>query len=179
MNTGQTLLTLGAMVLLTTSVVNFNNYIYDQDVTLMQNQYRMEALSILNEEIKKISVCYFDEAMTDVSSIKKLTDFTQPVNLGFDVNDNGKMDDFDDYNDQTRTVTGESGAPYKLLYNIAYVRLYKDQIIKATKRKYYKRLSVSIVDDYAPPLIYKYASDGSKIRDTLRVSVVKSLWYYN
>lgn len=178
MNTGQTLMTLGALVLITTSVLNFNHYIYDKDLQLMQNQYRMEALSILSEQVQQVSAQYFDEIFTDTSKNKNEGDLTASNQLGPDDNDGNIFDDIDDYHGQSIVVTGESGAPYRLFFEVAYVRLNSGTIVTDNHRRYHKRVRISIVDDYASPLIYKYVN-GAKVRDTLSVSFVKGFWVYN
>lgn len=171
-------MTLAALVLITTSVLNFNHYIYDKDVQLMQNQYRMEALSILNEQVQQVTAQYFDEIFTDTSKNKNEGDLTAPNKLGPDENDGGIIDDIDDYHGQNIVVTGESDAPYRLFFDVTYVKLSGGTVVVDNHRKFHKRVRISIVDDYPSPLIYKYVNDA-KVRDTLRVSIVKSFWVYN
>ena len=109
MNSGQTLLTFGALILLTITILNFNKTLSYHDISLSQNRYKLEAISILTSYIEQTSQYFFDEATTDTSSGKDLPDFTPPANLGFDANDNGVIDDFDDFNNYTVIDTGISG----------------------------------------------------------------------
>ncbi len=178
MNTGQTLITLGALMFLTSAVLDLNRFIADNDISMTQNQYRMEALSLLNAYIKEASAQYFDEASTDPDADKRVADFIAPEYLGLDGNDNGNIDDFDDYHSLTVNDTGMSGVPYQLNFEIDYVNLPADQITTSGSREYHKRMKISIHDNYAQPLIYKWVN-GLKVKDTLSVSYVKSYWFYN
>lgn len=87
MNTGQTIITFGALILLTFAVLNLNKSLSYSDISLAQNRYRLEALSILTSYIEQASQYFFDEASTDTTNEKKLIDFSLPNNLGFDADD--------------------------------------------------------------------------------------------
>lgn len=178
MNTGQTLITLGALMFLTSAVLDLNRFIANNDISMTQNQYRMEALSLLNAYIKEASAQYFDEAATDPAADKRVADFVAPEALGADANDNGQIDDFDDYHSLTVIDTGMSGVPYQLNFEIDYVNLPTDKVTTSAAREYHKRMKISIHDNYNQPMIFKWVG-GTKVRDTLSVSFVKSYWFYN
>jgi hypothetical protein len=178
MNTGQTMITLGALMFLTVSVLDLNGFIATHDTSLAQNQYRMEALSILNSYIKQASALYFDEAATNTAIGKRLSNFVTSANLGFDGNDNNVIDDFDDYHTLTISDTGSSGVPYQLYFTVDYVTLSSGQITTSSSRQYHKRMTITIQDSYIDPLIYRW-ENGVKVRETLKVSFVKSYWFYN
>lgn len=178
MGTGQTLITLGAMVLLSFVVMNLNRHLSTNDISLAQNRYRLEALSLLTSYIEQTSQYFFDEASTDTSSEKNLSDFATPGNLGFDSNDNGEIDDFDDFNNYAIIDTGRSGVRYHIAFEVDYVKLQGNQILTSSSREYHKRMKISVTDDYSDPLLYRWQG-GQKIKDTLRVSFVQSYWFYN
>ncbi len=178
MNTGQTLITLSALMFLTISVLDLNGFIADNDISLTQNQYRMEALSMATSYIEQASAQYFDEIATDISVDKDLSDFTAPGDLGFDTGDNSNIDDFDDYHTLTVHDTGSSGVPYQLYFEVDYVELSGSTLSTSASRQYHKRMKVSIKDDYPQPLIYKWV-DNTKVREALTISFIKSYWFYN
>ncbi len=178
MNSGQTIITFGSLILLSVAILNLNKFIGESDITLAQSRYRLEALSILTSRIELASQYFFDEASTDTTSEKNLSDFANPSHLGFDSNDDGYVDDFDDFNGITEPDTGRSGVIYNVTYNIDYVKLVGDKFVTSSQREYHKRMTISITDGYADPLLYRFAN-GEKIRDTLRVSFVHSYWFYN
>lgn len=178
MNTGQTLITLGALMLISLAIFNVNNTLTHCDISLAQNRYRLEALSLLTSYIEQTSQYFFDEVSTDTSSEKTLQDFTLPGNLGLEANDDGIPDDFDDFNGYTKVDTGRSGVVYRDSFHVEYVQLQGSNIVTSGNREYHKRITIFITDAYNPPLLYKYVNN-QKVKDTLRVSFVYSYWFYN
>lgn len=178
MQTGQMLLTLGALVLLSMGILNLNRHLATSDIQLAQNRYRLEALSIMTSYVEQASQYFFDEVSTDTTSEKNLADFTAPNHLGFDPDDSSRVDDFDDFCNVTLIDTGNSGVVYKVMFQVDYVKLQGDSIVPSNQREYNKRMTISITDNYADPLLFKYVN-GIKQRDTLRISVVNSYWFYN
>lgn len=178
MNTGQTLLTIGALMILSLAVFNVNKMLLNCDFSLSENRYRLEALSLLTSYIEQASQYYFDEASTDTTSQKNLQDFTSPANLGLEDNDNGEIDDFDDFHQVVKIDTGRSGVIYKNYFVVDYVDLQGTSIVSSNEREYHKRMTIFIMDNYNPPLLYKFIN-GAKVRDTLKVSFVHSYWFYN
>lgn len=178
MSSGQLLLTLGALILLSTSILNVNKNFTHIDTSLIQNKSRLEALSLLSSYIEQSSQFLFDETVADTASEKKLSDFTEPGYLGFDGDDNGEVDDFDDFDGLTVADTGRSGVIFNVSYKVEYVKLSSHKIIPSSSKEYHKRMTISIYDSYNPPLIYKETSSG-KVKDTLSVSFVHSYWFYN
>jgi hypothetical protein len=178
MGSGQMIITMGALALLSLAVLNVNNTLNQSDISLSQNRYRLEALSLLTSYIEQASQEFFDEASTDTSSAKNLSSFTLSGNLGFELNDNNIIDDFDDYHNYTRLDTGRSGVIFRGNFKVDYVTQSGTAIAKSTDRQYHKRMTIYITDGYTPPLLYRY-TNGNKIRDTLRISFVQSYWFYN
>ncbi|MEL6823354.1 MAG: hypothetical protein AAFP70_16470 [Calditrichota bacterium] len=175
---GQYIITFAAMIMLTVTVMNLNNNLADSDINLSQNRYRMEALSIMNSYAEKAVQEYFDEASTDSTCRKQLTDFTLPANLGADAGDGGAIDDFDDYHKTAILDTGQSGVIYRLTFEVEYVQLSGQQLISASTPQYVKRMRISLTDNYADPIIYRNDS-GVQIKDTLTQEVVYGYWFYN
>lgn len=178
MSSGQIIITMGALILLSVAMLNVNRTLNHSDISLAQNRYRLEALSLLTSYIEQASQQFFDEASTDTSSAKNLADFSLPDNLGFESNDNQKIDDFDDYHNYTQLDTGQSGVIFQGKFIVEYVELSGTSVIISSQREYHKRMTIYITDAYTPPLLYKY-ENGNKIRDTLQISFVQSYWFYN
>ena len=178
MNTGQSLLTLGALMLITITILNFNRTMNNIDSTLDYNRFRLEALSVMTSHIEQASQYFFDEASTDTTSQKQLTDFANPNQLGFEANDSSEVDDLDDLNGVVVADTGRSGVIYNVLYGVDYVTLSGNTVTKVASRQYNKRVTIKVYDTYDPPLIFTEQS-GTKLRDTLNVSFVVSYWFYN
>ena len=178
MNTGQSLLTLGALMLITITILNFNRTMNNIDSTLDYNRFRLEALSVMTSHIEQASQFFFDEASTDTTSEKALVDFCNPNQLGLETNDLSIVDDLDDLNGLTVADTGRSGVIYNVDYAVDYVTLSGNNIVHSTARQYHKRVSIDVYDTYNPPLVYT-EKNGVQVRDTLSVSFVVSYWFYN
>jgi len=177
MNTGQMLLTLGALGLLSLAVLNLNSSITENDISLAQNRYRLEALSLITSYIEQAGALYFDEISTDTSSAKTVNNFSHVLQT--EVNDSGHFDDFDDFNNFVKIDTGMSGVEYKVMFTVQYVQLQGDSLKYSASRQWHKLMTIAVTDNYpGEPLLYRnYGSE--KTRDTLRVSFLNSYWYYN
>jgi hypothetical protein len=179
MGTGQTLLTLGALMLLSFTVLNVNRNFGQIDTSLTQNKSRLEGLSILTSYMEQASQYPFDEAMTDTTGGKDLPDFSKNNELGFDADDAGVIDDFDDYSGQVIADTGRSGVIYNVSFDVSYSKFLAGKMVKETVSKtYHKRMTVCVYDKYDPPLIYK-EKGGYKVKDTLKIEFTQSFWFYN
>jgi hypothetical protein len=178
MSTGQLLLTIGALALLSLGILNLNNNINYNDISLAQNRYRLEALSLITSYMEQATQYFFDESTTDTTSSKTITDFTIPNKLGLEANDSSRIDDFDDFNGFTTVDTGLSGVAYKVTFYVDYVKLVGDSLVESNQKEYNKRMRIHVTDNYPEPLLYRNFG-GDKIRDTLRISFVHSYWFYN
>lgn len=186
MTTGQTLITILALALLSLAVLNINRGLSSHDISLAQNRYRLEALSIATSYIEQASQYYFDEAVADTNNTEK-TDpntFTNPSSLGFDPDDTTmtglrEIDDFDDYNSIVRIDTGKSSVVYKVMFKVEYVNLSSNgKVVPVSSKTFHKRMTVMVCDVYDPPLIYRETSAG-RVRDTIKISFVYSYWFFN
>ncbi len=179
MNSGQILVTMGALILISLMILNYNGMILNIEESLDNDRFRLEALSILTSHIEQTSQYFFDEASTDTTNTKQLTDFTLPGNLGADGNDAGAIDDIDDFDGTTVSDTGRSGAIYTVAFEVDYVELGgSGQVTTSSNREYHKRISIQIYDSFTPPLITR-EQGGATVRDTLQMSYVTSYWFYN
>lgn len=165
-------------MILSLAILNLNRHLFQNDMALAQNRYKLEALSMLNSYLEQATEFYFDEASTDTVNEKKLTNFTLPGNLGFEANDNNVIDDFDDYNNYTVIDTGRSGVAYHLDFKVDYVKIQNGQVVTSSNRQYAKRITISITDNYTDPLLFHYVGN-QKVKDTLRVEYVHGYWFYN
>ncbi|MFN3134907.1 MAG: hypothetical protein ACK44H_04970 [Candidatus Kryptonium sp.] len=182
MTTGQTLITILALALLSLAVLNINRGLSSHDVSLAQNRYRLEALSIATSYIEQASQYYFDEAVADTNNTAKTDPNTFSSTLGLDPDDSTmfgiEIDDFDDYNNISRIDTGRSSVIYRVSFKVEYVNLSGNRVIPVSYKTFHKRMTVFITDIYDPPLIYRETASG-KVRDTIKISFVYSYWFYN
>ena len=178
MNTGQVLLTIGALALLSYTTLNLNRNMGTNDEYLAQNRYRLEALSIMTSHLEQVTQHYFDEASTDTVTKKGLADMTVPHKLGMDIDDAGLIDDIDDYNGHSVVDTGRSGIEYHIDFKVDYVQLTSGVLVTSPNREYHKRIRISLADNYVDPMLYHYEGN-KKVKDTLNIEFVQSYWFYN
>ena len=179
MSTGQILLSLAALMLLSVTVLNVNRNFGQVDNTLNQDKSRLEALSLLSSYVERTSQYLFDEAVADTGVGKDLADFVKPNELGPDGDDAGIIDDFDDFHGQVLSDTARSGVIYNIAFDVNYVKLVGKDILKdATNKTYHKRMMICVYDSYDPPFIYK-VQNGKQVKDTLKVSFIRSYWFFN
>ena len=178
MNTGQMLLTLGALMLISITILNFNKNLAQIDDSLNYDRFRLEALSLLTSHIEEVSEYFFDEISTDTTTEKTLANFTNPNDLGWDTGDDGVADDIDDFNGQVIADTGRSGAIYNLQYMVDYVNIASNHIQHVGTKQYHKRVTIKIWDSFDPPLIGRMVN-GVMVNDTLQLSTVISYWFFN
>lgn len=179
MSTGQILLSLAALTLLSLTVLNVNRNFGRIDNYLNQDKSRLEALSLMTSYIEQTSQYLFDEAVADTLVGKDLGDFVKPSLLGLDADDAGIIDDFDDFNGQIISDTARSGVIYNISFDVSYVKLVGNKFVKDFSNKtYHKKMTICVYDSYDPPFIYK-TKNGKIIKDTLKISFVKSYWFFN
>lgn len=176
--TGQSILTIGALMLISVLVMNFYRTSNDISTSLDFSRFHLEGLSVLTSHIEQLSQYFFDEASTDITSEKTLADFTLPANFGWDADDSTIVDDIDDLHGVTVVDTGISGVIYHVDYNVEYVTLSAGAIINSNVRQYHKRVTISVSDAFNPPMIYTM-NGNVRMRDTLAISTVVSYWFYN
>lgn len=174
-STGQMLLTMGALILMSIIMLNNNSAMMSTDETLDDNRYRMEALSILTSHIEQLGQYYFDEASTDTLNPKTLASFTPPGQLGFEPNDSSVIDDIDDVNNLVVIDTGRSGVPYAVRFRVDYVTPHSSGFYHAVGTRYHKRIQLWIHDTFPTPLIVNEAGE----RDSIYMAHVISYWFFN
>jgi hypothetical protein len=178
MGTGQTVLTIGALVLMSYSVLNLNRTIVYSDINISENKFRMEALSIMNSHAEEAKRFFFDESTQDTLSEKTVNDMTEPGSLGAEPEDGGVIDDFDDYNNLALSDTGKSGITYKLLFDVEYARIQGDSLVVSASKQPQKRMRIRIFDTLPEPMLTRQVN-GQIVRDTLSIEFVKGYWFYN
>lgn len=184
MSSTQTIITMGAFMLLTFAVFNTNRMLGEADITLAQDRYKLEALSVMNSYMERATNNNFDEASVDtnVTFISDPTAVCVPTkNLGFDAGESvyGDIDDFDDFVSLSPFIeTGRSGVEYVLIFEVEYVSLSGGHFVHSNSQTYNKRMKISIYDNYASPLIYTNTNTGI-VKDTMAISFVYSHWYRN
>jgi len=166
MNSGQTMLTLGSMTLLSILVMNVLRMALGYEDTYDQSRTRLEALALTSSLIEEACQLPFDEVSWDSTNLSKnLNDFTMPGSLGKDIGETSfaAFDDFDDFNNYTSAETTQQ-CIYTLKCAVCYVNDNTPNTV-STSRTYYKRLTVTAINTVN--------------QDSVYLEYIHGYWYFN
>ena len=169
MNTGQTLMTLIAMMLLTMVTMRVNTQIANINTTTTNSKYALVAISLAESKIELASNQAYDEK-TVGAVVSVTTSLTAVASLGKDTGESteASFDDFDDYNGYSYTDTTMASAPFKVSCSVCYVNplsgAAKAAVTAVSAPTWSKCLTVTVTSDY--------------MKDTIKMSVVNSYWKF-
>ena len=176
MNTGQTFLTIGALVLLMSSLIGFYRLLGHNGERLEISQSGITATTIATSIMEIASSLAFD-AVTDTTdaAIAAIGLLTAPGSLGNEGTDDDslqKYDDFDDFNGDTlvRPMPGGLGA-FTVAFAVNYVDPNDVNAVQGN-RTFVKRLDMTIWKSFPP------AADGEDV-DTTRMSMVMGYFHFD
>lgn len=163
MNTGQMLLTIGAMVLLATLVLRVNRNMSAGTDTVYDSKFVILATSLGNSILEEASDKAFDEATTS-NSVNSLNSLTLPVKLDHESGESyPDFDDVDDYNGFTKVDSTLPSAVFKAVCSVDYVEANTPDI-HSVIRTWTKRVSVTVT--------------SISMSDTVRLSSLYSYWVF-
>ncbi len=180
MNLGQTIITLGAFVLMSTVILGMNTSFVENGKSIDEAQHGIMSLSLATSYLELASGLPFDEKTIDQFYINP-GDLTSPGQLGTEADsiaevDVSSFDDFDDFNDYEEIVVigGPAGVPdsmrsgsyYKLLFDVYYVSS-ADVNAKSPNRTFLKRLDVKVL---------RIFPEG---KDTVKASHIMGYWHFD
>lgn len=163
MNTGQMLITVGAMMLLGMIILRVNNGFLTTGTVLMESKFGVLGVSLATSVIEEANSKAFDEE-TDTASVNSTNLITAPNNLGPEAGETYEFfDDFDDYNGYTRVDSTMPSAVFNLESKVEYVEDKKpdNPVNKAT---WHKRITVTVT--------------SPSMQDTIQMSSVFSYWFF-
>lgn len=165
MNTGQTMLTIGAMVLLGYTVLSTNRSSLTHGVILQQTEIGVYMISLAISRIEEASGKAFDQETTDdiVTSTDALTPGNSMGAGGGEVYPN--FNDFDDYHNFTKIDTIPGVDILSVSSTVRYVNPSSpDSVLSSSTETFHKRMDVTVV--------------GISTSDTLRMSYIFSYWAF-
>lgn len=172
MNTGQTLLSIGALVLLGTTIVTINRSSLSHGVILQQTEIGVYAVSLAMGVIEEASGKALDtytapdsDGNTDVAT--STDQLTAPALLGKESGETyPNFDDFDDYNyfnSNPRSVYVPGVDTMHIRCSVNYVQL-SDPDVAVSSRTWHKKMTVYVM--------------GTMTQDTVKVSTIFSYWWF-
>lgn len=183
MNTGQMMITIGAMLFLAVMVLNVNKGFNNTSSVLTDSKLRVLAVSEATSIFEEATSKAFD-AKTDTVSQTSITSLTSAGALGLESGEtfsNPKgFDDFDDYKcfktnprlDSVTIMTSNPKLVFKVFCDVNYV---VDTLlsVKSSSPTWHKRMDIKVTSD---AMVSSY---GSTIKyDTVKMSLVYSYWYF-
>ena len=165
MNTGQMIMTLGAMMLLSVIMLRVNTANLANESIRDDAQYGVLATSIATSIIEEAQSKAFDEK-TDTMNVTALTQLSSV--LGPETGETeSTFDDFDDYNGFTKRDSTMPSAIFDISCQVVYVTA--DNIEGSTSnRTWNKKIIVTITRPVS--------ADSSEL--ALRTSSIFSYWYF-
>jgi MSHA pilin protein MshD len=174
MNTGQMMLTIAAMFMLSMVILTANRGALTTSTTMYESRYDILGVSVANSIIEDATSLAFDKNSLG-HNIDALDELTFKNDLGLDNNENRNnpvgFNDFDDYNcyrtNPKLDTVQITGTTQRMMYSsycrVDYVSASDPNTISNDKT-YHKKLTLKV---FAPGMA-----------DTLRMSTVYSYWYF-
>lgn len=163
MNTGESLITIAAMMLLSLTVLSVNNNLLNTDTVLLETKFGVLAVSLATSIIEEANKKPFDEAGVD-DAISDSSKLTTPNLLGPSTGETyPDYDDFDDFNGYTRHISNLPSAEFDVSCKVCYVKPAKPDSAAHT-RTWHKKITVNVTSPSS--------------RDTFSLSSVYSYWYF-
>ncbi|MDO8550264.1 MAG: hypothetical protein Q7S39_08965 [Ignavibacteria bacterium] len=168
MNTGQSLITIGAMMLLSVTVLRVNNNLLSTNSTLMDTKFGVLAVSLGTSIIEEANKKAFDLAGSD-DAIASVDLLTAPGGLGPAFSEvYPDYNDFDDYNGLIDTIDTMPSAKFILACEVCYIDPANPNV-KVNYRTWHKKMTVKITSP---------SMGNEEKRDTIKLSSVFSYWYF-
>ncbi|MFA7288015.1 MAG: hypothetical protein WC055_03955 [Melioribacteraceae bacterium] len=166
MNTGQMMITIAAMMLLTVVILRVNTNFFNTSNVMYETKFGVMAVSLGTSIIEEASSKAFDAATVDMS-LGNVNNLTNPNSLGKETGESyPDFDDFDDYNGYTKNTSSDPTFQ-SAVFNASCVVKYVDPSNLnsfVTSRRWHKKITVTIT---SPSMV-----------DTVRMSTVFSYWYF-
>ena len=172
MGTGQTILALGALALLSTSMLSLNRGYTSSSQSITQSKLGITAVSLATSIIEEASGKAFDQK-TDTTTVTATSSLTAVSKLGRETGEfwPDSMTDFDDYNNlDTSKSFGDTvfarpygGGTFRIKASVVYVDP-STPTVTASSPTWCKKLTVTIS---SPQMV-----------DTIKMQYLFTYWYY-
>jgi hypothetical protein len=157
------MLTIGAMLLLSTLMLRVNTNNLTTDSIRAEAQYGVLATSIITSIMEEAKSFSFDEA-TDTNSVTSLSELTPALDLGPESGETyGTFNDFDDFNGYTRVDSTMPSAIFNIECAVDYVNS-SNLLGKSSITTWHKKITVTVSSDF--------------MTDSLTQSNIYSYWYF-
>ncbi len=169
MNSGHTMLAVGAMLLLSVTILGLNGKILNTSNVLYNTKFGVLAVSLGTSIVEEANGKAFDLAGSD-DAITSLSQLTPPSGLGPAGGEYyPDFNDFDDFNGFTKTVNNMPSAVFTIYCKVYYVSDSNPTVISSSTT-WHKRIDVFIT---SPSM-----RNANNQLDTVKLSSVYSYWHF-
>lgn len=173
MNTGQSLFAIGALLLLSLTILRVNNNILLTDTIMYDSKFGLIANSIATSMIESATEKYFDANTKEGPCLQSA--LTYPLNKESGETDPSNFDDFDDFNNYTQTDSASTAKFYSRCV-VLYINPSPEDLGSLNKsvstRQWHKKLTVYVT------WRMNNQDVGIDPPDTIKQSTVYSYWYF-
>lgn len=164
MNTGQVIITLGALALLGTTVFNLHKNLGMNNEIVIQSKLGVTAVSLASSLIEEASGKAFDQA-TDDDAVSSTSSLTPVSSLGLETGEffPDSVNDFDDYNNYNQIVSFDRGGTFNIRCKVEYINPSNPEVAQSTCT-WHKKLTVTVT--------------SKDMRDTIRARYIFSYFYF-
>ncbi len=159
MGSGQQLLTIAAIVLLSVLIINVNQASNQRLTAMYSNEAVLTGTGIAESMIDEIESKAFDQNTVN-KSVSDVSELTGVYNLGPELGETNSLNfnDVDDYNDYITTDSLERMGTFHIKVSVAYIKT-MDPSIETNSRTFTKKISVFVTN--------KNLSDTLKLYDAV------------
>ena len=147
MSNSQSMLSLGALLLLSLISLRFNSSALENTTIETENKVYLTAFSLADDLIEEIKQKAFDAATVDFPTTNP-SDLTPPSGLG---HGSGEVypnyNDIDDFNGFTKTISAPHAENYSVSSEVYYVSE-SDPNTKVMTQTFYKKVEVTVSSPY-------------------------------
>ncbi|OGU42571.1 MAG: hypothetical protein A2315_06800 [Ignavibacteria bacterium RIFOXYB2_FULL_35_12] len=161
MNTGQMLLSLGALILLSTMILRFNRAVLTSDEVMYNSKFNVLASSLCTSLIEEARGKAFDQE-TDSAAVTKTDQLSTTMGPDF----GEKYESFNDFDDFNGFIKVDSTMPSAIFYvtsKVTYVEA-NNLLNIVTKKTWHKMITVTVM--------------SSSMKDPVQMSSTFSYWFF-
>lgn len=162
MNTGQMILTMGAMIFLSAIVLRVNTVTLVNTNTQYDSKFEILAVSIGNTMIEEISKKAFDENSIS-NTLTVVGQLTSQNKLGPDSESYSQFDDIDDYDGYSYSDSTMPSAIFDVTCSLGYVNDTNPDVIVNSK-EWTKKITITV--------------SSKSMTDVVTVSTLYSYWVF-
>lgn len=172
MNTGQSLFSIGALLILSLTILRVNNNILFTDGVMYDSKFGIIANSIAISLIEKATTKFFD-TNTTTGPVDFPSDLTLHLGPGTGETNPDNFNDFDDFNgwEQTDVFDPDSALKFYSRCEVSYVNPSVSLDNSVNKQTWHKKLTVFVTWRQSDKLT-------GVVADTIKQSIIYSYWYF-